>query len=130
MFPALFAIPGIYQSKVIIATGVVLALSAAPIYIYAVKRYKKNAKAKTALTYIALCDAATGLILVVSGLLAYERLDSIFAKWYFVGLALAVWLIAVLAFKLSFWQNRKSHHPSVSQSRKAEWLKKANKKKK
>jgi uncharacterized protein len=130
MFPAIFATADSYQSKIIMAGGALLIATVIPVYIYAVRRYKKNSKAKTALTYIALCNAVAGLVLVVSGLLAYERLDSIFAKWYFVALVLAVWLIAVLAFKLSFWQNRKSHQPSASQSRKAEWLKKANKKKK
>lgn len=130
MFPALFEQPSDYQAKLIMVAGVVLIGVALPIYIFGFKRYSKNTNSKNALTYLALFNLAAGIIFLTSGLLAYERLDSIFAKWYFFGAVVLVWLVFGLVFKITFWKNRKINQPSESQSRKAEWLKKANKKKK
>lgn len=129
MFPALFTTPDALQAKVIMIIGAVLIVSLVPIYYVAIKKFKKTSKAKSALTYIALSDAVAGLLLVVCGLMAYERVYSTFVQWYVIGLIGIVWLVAVVTFKVRFWQNKNAGHLSTAEERKDQWLKRAKKKK-
>lgn len=125
MFPTLFAMPSSTEAKAIMIVAAILIVSMAPLYWIAHKKYKKNPKAKSALTYVALISAIAGLFLAGCGLVAYEGLNSAFAQWYVILLVVLVWWVAIVVFLVRFWQNRHTNKPSNAEERKAQWLKQA-----
>lgn len=129
-FPTLFLMPSNNEAKIVMILGLVLLVSMAPLYWIAHKKYKKNSKAKSALTYVALISAISGLILALFGFVAYEGLNSVFAQWYVIVLVVFTWWVLVVTFLVRFWQNRHFNQPTGAEERKAQWLKQSRSKSK
>ena len=123
MFPTMFAMPSSAEAKAIMIIAAILIVSMAPLYWIAHNKYKKNLKAKSALTYIVLVNVVTGLFFVGCGLVAYEGLNSAFAQWYVILLAVFAWWVATIVFVVRFWQNRSVSKLTTSGARKDQWLK-------
>ncbi len=101
-----------------------------PVYIFALKKYKKQTDAKTALTSLALSNGIIGALIVGIGFMAYENVYSAFSQWYLIVLVIVAWLVALIGFMVRFIQVKGKNQTGPNDHRKDKWLKKAGKKKK
>jgi len=128
-FPVVFEVPNTMQAKGLMIFGVVVFVTMVPIYVFALKKYKKQTDAKTALTSLALTNGIAGAFMTGIGFIAYENVYGAFSQWYLIILVVVAWLAALVGFAVRFVQVKGRSQPSLNDHRKDKWLKKAGKKK-
>jgi hypothetical protein len=128
-YPVIFSTPSKTAIKVLFVIGIVAVVAAPFVYIFGSKKFKKNKRSVSKITYIALTSILFGLFILVSAFLANEGISSLLSTWALIILIFIIWAIIKSVFTFQLFKENSKSKPNDDEKRKSTWINKAKKKK-
>lgn len=127
-YPAIFSMPSDRATKILFAISALAIVSSPIVYIFGSKKFKKNKEAVSQITYLSLVSLIFGLILLTSTFLAYEDVLALLSSWAVIVTIFFVWIVVKIIFFTRFIRANSKNKPTEHDTRKSNWINKANKK--